>query len=76
MDVKVDMNPEWKYWITIEHSNWIEIEEWCAFYIGDVGRDWYKLGIDPAEYISGGQPKTIWVFKDEKHAAMFTLRWV
>ena len=69
------MNPEWKYRITLETPEWYEIQEWCEVNIGEFDRDWYKLGIDPAEYIIEGRTRTTWYFKQEKHAIDFSLRW-
>ncbi len=73
--IEVVMNPDWQYKITIEHANWPEVEDWCLAYVGEFDRDWYKLGIDPAEYVIDGRTRTTWLFKKHEHATMFTLRW-
>lgn len=70
------MSPEWKYHITLETPDWYLIQEWCQYYIGEFDKDWYKLGIDPAEYVNEGRTRTTWYFKEEKNAILFQLRWV
>ncbi len=69
------MSPDWKYKITLERSDWIDIQYWCEAYIGEFDKDWYKLGIDPAEYVIEGRTRTTWLFKQERHAVEFSLRW-
>lgn len=69
------MSPEWKYKITLETIEWHEAEDWCKVYIGEFDKDWYKLGIDPAEYIIEGRTRTVWYFKSEADAIKFSLRW-
>lgn len=70
------MNSEWKYKIILETPDWPEIQDWCEINIGEFDKDWYKLGIDPAEYFIFGRTKTTWFFKQESHAINFSLRWV
>ena len=69
------MSPEWKYKITIQNPDWHEIENWCLVYVGKFDQEWYKLGIDPAEFVIDGRTHTTWLFKKHEHATMFTLRW-
>ncbi len=69
------MNSDWKYRITLETSDWYDVQNWCEVYIGEFDKDWYKLGIDPAEYVIEGRTRTTWYFKQEKHAIEFSLRW-
>ncbi len=69
------MSPDWKYKITIERLDWYEVQQWCELYIGNFDQEWYKLGIDPAEWIIDGRPRSTWYFKQEKHAVQFMLRW-
>ena len=69
------MSPDWKYKITIEKPDWHEVEQWCKVYIGEFDKDWYKLGIDPMEYINEGRTRSVWYFKQHVHAVQFTLRW-
>lgn len=73
--VEVVVSPEWKYHITIETPTWWEVEDWCKICIGEFDVNWYKLGIDPAEWVIDGRTRTTWYFKDEKHAILFKLRW-
>ena len=65
----------WPYRITIYRSDWYEVQCWCEIYIGEFDRDWYKLGIDPAEYIVNGETRTTWYFRREDHAILFKLKW-
>jgi hypothetical protein len=69
------MSPEWKYHITIGNSDWYTIQLWCESVIGEFDQDWYKLGINPTQYIIDGLTQTTWYFKQEKHAILFKLRW-
>lgn len=73
--VEVVMTQDWPYHITIETPNWWDAELWCLANIGNFDHDWYKLGIDPAEYVIDGRTRTTWYFKQEKHAMMFSLKW-
>jgi hypothetical protein len=66
---------DWTHYITISNPNWIEVEEWCACYIGDFARDWYKLGMDPAAGVIDGKTRTTWCFKNPGNATLFALRW-
>lgn len=69
------MNSFWKYHITLYTDNWDEIQDWCTCHIGEFDRDWYKLGVDPAQFIIDGIPKTTWWFNKEKDIILFKLRW-
>ena len=69
------MSLDWQYRITIEHPNWPEVEDWCLLYIGQFDQDWYKLGIDPAEWVINNKARTTWLFNKHEHATMFALRW-
>jgi len=69
------MSPDWPYRITIEHANWPEVEDWCLLYIGEFDQDWYKMGIDPADWVIDNKTRTTWLFRTPEHATMFTLRW-
>jgi len=69
------MSPEWKYKITLETFDWYEIQCWCEANIGEFDKDWYKLGIDPVEYVVDGRTRTTWYFKQKNDAVMFKLRW-
>lgn len=69
------MGSEWKYHITCYDIDWAEAQDWCVQYIGEFDKEWYKLGIDPAESMLEGRTRTVWYFKEERHAVLFTLRW-
>lgn len=69
------MSPEWKYRITLNISNWDAAQAWCEENIGKFDDTWYKLGIDPIEYVVEGQARSVWYFKNENDATMFALRW-
>jgi hypothetical protein len=72
----MSLGPEWKYHITIYEPDYDLVQRWCEAYIGEFDKDWYKLGIDPAEYILYGDSRTTWYFKDEKDVIHFKLRWM
>lgn len=74
MCIEMDIN-DWPYCITIENPDWYEAQLWCEATIGEFDRDWYKLGIDPAEYVIDGRTRSTWYFKREQDAVMFKLRW-
>ena len=75
MCVEVDMMQDWPYHITIENPDWYSAQLWCEANIGEFDRDWYKLGIDPAEYVIDGRTRTTWYFRQHEHAVLFKLRW-
>jgi hypothetical protein len=66
---------DWTY-TCYTSSPYPEVQEWCKNNIGEFDRDWYKLGEDimamsthPYTY------KSTYMFKDERHAVLFMLRW-
>ena len=69
------LGPEWKYHITIEEPDWHFAEVWCEMYIGKFDEDWYKLGIDPMDYVLNSRTRTTWYFKREEDIILFSLRW-
>jgi len=69
------LGPEWKYHITIEDVNWAEAQEWCEIYIGKFNEHWYKIGIDPMDYVINDRIRTTWYFKREEDVVLFSLRW-
>lgn len=70
------MGPEWKYQIILKTPDWHDVQQWCESQFGEFDNRWYKSGIDPAEYIIEGAIKTVWYFKEEKDAVLFSLRWL
>ena len=69
------MKEEWAYHITISKDNWEDIERWCEANFGPFNEAWYKLGIDPVDFIFYDHITTTWYFKKEKDAVEFALRW-
>lgn len=64
---------DWPYVCYTKHP-YPEVQEWCKINIGEFDQDWYKLGEDiMASLISNY--KSTYLFKNEKHAVMFNLRW-
>lgn len=70
------MSPEWKYRITLDAPDWEAAQHWCEVNLGKFDTTWYKLGIDPVEYLNTGSTRSVWYFKNEKDAVLFALRWV
>jgi hypothetical protein len=53
----------------------MEVADWCAVNIGDFDQDWYKLGEDIAAQSIMSDYKSTYMFRDERHAVLFKLRW-
>lgn len=70
------MNPDLKYQVVIHNDNWHLAQEWCEQTIGVFDQDWYKLGIDPVAHLFTNQTESIWYFRSEKDAVLFSLRWL
>ena len=66
-------DPDWPYVCYTSHP-WMEVADWCAVNIGDFDREWYKLG---EEIMASMIPdyKSTYMFRDERHAVLFKLRW-
>lgn len=71
----MSLGPEWAYHITIEGDHWPTIQDWCEANIGKFNDTWYKLGIDPAASFIYGVTRSVWYFKHERDAVLFSLRW-
>ncbi len=69
------LGSEWPYCITLHREDWMEVQEWCTANIGEFDQTWYKMGIDPAEYILNGDRRTTWFFKHKQDAILFALKW-
>jgi hypothetical protein len=67
---------DWPYQIILYTDDYEEIQDWCYKNIGEFDKDWYKLGIDPMQYFALGYKTTTWLFKREKDAMFFKLRWL
>ena len=69
------LGPTWKYKVVICCEDWPSVEEWCNKQFGSFGERWYKIGIDPAQWLLDDEFKTVWYFKTEADAVLFKLRW-
>jgi hypothetical protein len=69
------MTPDWQYCIKLTTPDWPAVEQWCLVNLGEFDDTWYKLGIDPAEYLNSGSTRSVWYFKNEKDAVLFALKW-
>jgi hypothetical protein len=67
-------DPDWPYICYTSHD-WLEVTEWCRQNIGEFDRDWYKLGEDIAAQSIYSDYKSTYLFRDERHAVLFRLRW-
>jgi hypothetical protein len=70
------MNPALKYQVIIHNNDWHLAQEWCQQNIGEFDQDWYKLGIDPMSSMFDQKIQSVWYFRDETDAVMFSLKWV
>lgn len=71
------MNPDLKYKVVIHNDDWDQAEIWCEQNFGVFGQSWYKLGIDPVDQIfnTDRETESIWYFRYEKDAMIFSLKW-
>lgn len=67
-------DPEWPYICYTSHS-WPEVCDWCRANIGEFDQHWYKLGEDIAAQSIYTDYKSTYMFRDERHAVLFKLRW-
>ena len=68
--------PEWTYHVVVENTtDWSTMQEWCNAYVGEFDQDWYKLGVDPLDYVLNDRFRTEWYFKREQDAVLFKLKW-
>jgi hypothetical protein len=67
-------DPEWPYICYTSHE-WLEVCEWCSHHIGEFDQEWYKLGEDIAAQSIYTDYKSTYMFRDERHAVLFQLRW-
>jgi len=65
---------DWPHVCYTSHD-WLEVTEWCRQNIGEFDRDWYKLGEDIAAQSIYTDYKSTYMFRDERHAVLFRLRW-
>ena len=66
-------DPEWPYVCYTSHY-YPKVQVWCDVNIGKFDQDWYKLGED---IMASMMPdyKSTYMFRNEKHAVLFNLRW-
>ena len=67
-------DPEWPYICYTSHP-WPEVCDWCRANIGEFDQHWYKLGEDIAAWSIYRDYKSTYMFRDERHAVLFRLRW-
>jgi hypothetical protein len=65
---------EWPY-VCYTGAHWSEVQVWCEQNIGEYDRDWYKLGEDIAAQSIYTDYKSTYMFRDERHAVLFKLKW-
>jgi len=65
---------DWPYICYTSHP-WQEVADWCVANIGEFDRAWYKLGEDIAAQSIYSDYKSTYLFRDERHAVLFQLRW-
>jgi hypothetical protein len=67
-------DPDWPY-ICYTSRPYPEVQDWCEKNIGQFDQDWYKLGEDIAAQSIMSDYKSTYMFRDERHAVLFKLRW-
>ena len=67
-------DPDWPYICYTSHP-WPEVCDWCKINIGEFDQEWYKLGEDIAAQGIYSDYKSTYMFRDERHAVLFKLRW-
>ena len=65
---------EWPY-VCYTGANWPDVVAWCEQNIGEFDQDWYKLGEDIMAQSIYTDYKSTYMFRDERHAVLFKLRW-
>jgi hypothetical protein len=65
---------EWPY-VCYTGANWPDVVAWCEQNIGVFDQEWYKLGEDPAAMMIYTDYKSTYMFRDERHAMLFKLKW-
>jgi hypothetical protein len=65
---------DWPYLCYTSHP-WIEVCAWCEQNIGQFDQEWYKLGEDIMAQGIMTDYKSTYMFRDERHAMLFQLRW-
>jgi hypothetical protein len=65
---------DWPHVCYTSHP-WPEVCDWCRANIGEFDQEWYKLGEDIAAQSIYIDYKSTYLFRDERHAVLFKLRW-
>jgi hypothetical protein len=65
---------DWPYVCYTSHP-YPEVCDWCQINIGEFDQEWYKLGEDIAAQSIMTDYKSTYMFRDERHAVLFKLRW-
>ena len=65
---------DWPHICYTSHD-WVEVCDWCKTNIGEFDQDWYKLGEDIMAQGIMTDYKSTYLFRDERHAVLFKLRW-
>ena len=67
-------DPNWPYICYTSHP-YPEVCAWCEQNIGKFDQEWYKLGEDIAAQSINPDYKSTYMFKSEKHAVLFKLKY-
>ena len=52
-----------------------QVVPWLETTIGEFDREWYRYGSDIAAGVTGWDLCDFYMFRDEKHAVLFGLKW-
>ena len=72
----VNFDEKYPYRVLVRGKDYTEIASWCEANFGEFDNRWYKLGIDPAEYLRDPTSPTEWRFCSQEDAVLFSLRWL
>jgi hypothetical protein len=67
-------DPGWPYICYTSHP-YEEVCAWCEATIGVFDQEWYKLGEDFLAQSIYTDYKSTYMFRDERHAVLFELKW-
>ena len=59
----------------VTHYPYLQVTPWAEENIGQFDRDWYRLGSDIVNGLLGEPQRDEYLFRDERHAVLFRLRW-
>jgi hypothetical protein len=65
---------DWPYVCYTSHP-YPKVCAWCENNVGQFDRDWYKLGEDIAAQSIMSDYKSTYMFRDQRDAVLFKLRW-